>query len=115
MYRARANEPEQGDGHSNLELPQLLCVHHDQRDVRDPAATIDMADASSILRQTNVASVEDIRHPITTGFEFQFAGKEDCEIVDNLGMPIDEAVLPTHKPQTGDRTGGAPFVRRSRK
>jgi hypothetical protein len=77
-------------------LPQILCVHDDHCNMRNAAAPNDMTYTSPILSQANIAGVEDIHEAIAAGFHLQLAGQEEGKVINNLRMPIDEPIVPTH-------------------
>ena len=79
-----------------LRLPQIPCVHDDQCNVRNAAAPDNMTYTSPILSQANTAGVEDIHEAIAAGFHLQLAGQEEGKVINNLRMPIDEPIFPTH-------------------
>ena len=64
--------------------------------MRNAAAPDDMTYTSPILSQANIAGVEGIHEAIAAGFHLQLAGQEEGKVIDDLRMPIDEPIFPTH-------------------
>jgi hypothetical protein len=80
-----------------LRLPQILCVHDHQCNMRNAAAPDDMTYTGPVRSQANIAGVEDIHEVIAAGFHLQLTGQEEGEVIDDLRMPIDEPILPAHE------------------
>ena len=65
--------------------------------MRNAAAPDNMTYSSPVLSQANIAGVENIHDAIAAGFQLQLAGQEDGKVVDDLRMPIDATIFPTHE------------------
>ena len=78
-------------------LPQILCIHDNQGNMRNAAAPYNMTYSSPVLSQANITGVENTHDAIAAGFQLHLAGQEDGKVVDNLRVPIDATIFPTHK------------------
>src|SRR5882724_4569111 len=94
----------------------MLCLDDDQCNMRDAACPIDMTFSGPVLRQANIACMKDLDGAApTAAFQLELAGQEDRQVIDDLRMPVEEAVLPAHEAQAGCGARRAPLILRSRK
>src|SRR5580704_16264828 len=94
--------------------PEMLGVEDDQRHMHGPAGPIDVAFSGPVARQADIACAESLDDAVAAAFELELAGEEDRQVVDDLRMPVYEAVLPAHEAEADWRAGDAPLVRRRR-
>src|SRR5882724_12617690 len=94
----------------------MLCLDDDQCNMRDAACPIDMTFSGPVLRQADIAGMKDLDGAApTSAFQLELAGQENRQVIDDLRMPVEEAVLPAHEAEAGCGAGRAPLIHRSRK
>ena len=93
-----------------------MIVGEDQQEgVHLAARPIDMADSGPVFRHADIAGAETLAGIVAADFDLQLAGQYHAETVDDLRMPVEEAVFPAHEAKAGGGGMRLPFIQRRRK